>query len=134
MGIAMTFGVGSIILLLHPLAVDFKIDGTAPPPAVTQGPTPLASPVAPIDSSPAPRPAFHASPPIALGFGRDVPLDFAVRQVAPRWVHVSYGDSVDRQVRVSWHGGRPWNQVLGGVLMPLGLHMKMSGSTLWIRD
>jgi hypothetical protein len=134
MGIAMSFGVGGVILLLHPLAADFKIDGNRPLPALRQGPVKLALPVNPTDSSPVPRPAVPKGPSIAFGFGRDVPLDFAVRQVAPRWVHVSYGDSVDRQVRVSWHGGRPWNQVLGGVLMPLGLHMKMSGRTLWIHD
>ncbi len=134
MGIAMTFGAGGIILLLHPLAVDFKLDGTPPPPAATPVPITLAPPVAPVDSGPAPRPAVHTGPPIARGFGRDVPLEFAVRQVAPRWVHVSYGDGVVREIRVSWHGGRPWNQVLGGVLTPLGLHMKMSGGTLWIRD
>jgi hypothetical protein len=117
MGIAMTFGVGGMVLLLHSLPADFRIDGTPPPAAVIQGP-----------ASPAP----PKGPPLAVGFGQKVPLEFAVRQIAPRWLHVSYGDTVNSHMRVSWHGGRPWNQVLGGVLKPLGLHMKMSGRTLWI--
>jgi hypothetical protein len=131
MGIAMIFGVGSLTLLVQSMPVDFRIDGTPPPPAITQAPTPLAPPEPPMDGHPAPPPG-RRGPPIAVGFGRDVPLEFAVRQIAPPWLHVSYGDDVDGQMRVSWRGGRPWNQVLGGVLTPLGLHMKMSGRTLWI--
>ncbi len=134
MGIAMAFGMGSLILMLHPTLVDFKIEGTPPPPAVTQGPVTLAPPAAPEEEGLKPRPRIHPAPAVAVGFGRDVPLEFAVRQVAPHWVQASYGDTVDRRVRVSWHGGRPWNQVLGRVLTPLGLHMTMSGRTLWIRD
>jgi hypothetical protein len=132
MGIAIGFGVGSLALVLQSMPVDFKIEGIPPPPTVSQGPTSLAPP-APEASNPAPRPAVHWRPPIAVGFGQNVPLEFAVRQIAPRWVHVTYGDRVDSRVRVSWHGGRPWNQVLGGVLTTLGLHMKMSGGMLWIQ-
>jgi hypothetical protein len=132
MGIAMILGVGSLTLLLSSMPVDFRLDGTPPPPVITQAPTPLAPPEAPVDGNPGPRPV-RTGPPIAVGFGQDVPLEFAVRQITPRWLHVSYGDDVDGQRRVSWRGGKPWNQVLGGVLTPLGLHMTMSGRTLWIR-
>jgi hypothetical protein len=134
MGIAMSFGVGSIILVLQPVPVDFKIVGTPLTPAMIQSRVALAPPEAPAVRGTKPRPPLHKGAPIAVGFGRDVPLAFAVRQVAPRWLRVSYGKSVDRQVRISWRGGRPWNQVLGAVLTPLGLHMTMSGRTLWIRD
>jgi len=132
MGIAMTLGVGSLTLLLQSMPVDFRIDGTPPSPPVTQVPASLASPEAPADGNPAPRPV-RRGPALAVGYGRDVPLEFAVRQITPHWLHVNYSDDVDGQVRVSWHGGKPWNQVLGGVLTPLGLHMKMCGRTLWIR-
>lgn len=134
MGIAMTFGVGSLILLLHPVPADFRIEGVPAPAAVTQAPVPLSPPPVPLNGASPPRPVRHMAPAVAVGFGRDVPLEFAIRQLAPHWLHVSYGDDVDRECHVSWHGGRPWNQVLGGVLTPLGLHMTMSGRTLWIRD
>jgi hypothetical protein len=134
MGIALTFGVGSLILALHPLPVDFKIEGASALPAVTQTPVPLSSPPAPLNRAPLPRPVRDVAPAVAVGFGRDVPLEFAVRQLAPHWLYVRYGDDVDRQAHVSWQGGRPWNVVLGGVLTPLDLHMTMSGRTLWIRD
>lgn len=136
MGIAAGLGAGTIILLLHTIPADFKIEATPPLPAATQAPVPLATPTssAPLPSSPAARPAADWRPPVALGFGHDVPLAFAVRQIAPRWVQVSYGDNVDSRVSVSWRGGRPWNQVLGGILAPLGLHMKLEGRTLWIRS
>jgi hypothetical protein len=134
MDIAMGFGVGGLILMLQPMPADFKIVDTASRPAMTQVPRPLAPPLGQAASSAKPRtPPAHTDAAIAVGFGRDVPLEFAVRQVAPRWVRVSYGENVDRQVCISWRGGRPWTQVLGGVLTPLGLHMTMSGRTLWIR-
>jgi hypothetical protein len=133
MGIAMSFGVGSLILMLQPMPADFKIDGTLRTRAMARekaasAPTEATAPGSPKSHLPA-----RTGAAIAVGFGRHVPLEFAVRQVAPRWVRVSYGESVDRQVRISWRGGRPWNLVLGSVLTPLGLHMTMSGRTLWIR-
>ena len=134
MGIAMSFGVGGIIsMMLQPMPVDFKLGG-ATRSDHDPGAASLAPPEGQAAGSAKPRtPPAHKDAAIAVGFGRDVPLEFAVRQVAPRWVRVSYGENVDRQVRISWRGGRPWNQVLGGVLTPLGLHMTMSGHTLWIR-
>jgi len=134
MGLVMSLGVGSILMMLQRVPVDFTIEGTAPTPATIQAPVALAPPESPVVRGGKPRSPLHTGATIAVGFGRNVPLEFAVRQVAPRWVRVSYGESVDRQVRISWRGGRPWNLVLSGVLTPLGLHMTMSGRTLWIRD
>jgi hypothetical protein len=133
MGIAMAFGVSGMVLLFHPILADFRIEGTTPPSVVVQAPAQLAPPLPAEGADPPPRPVARWRPPVAAGFGQDVPLEFAVRQITPRWVHVSYGDTVDRQARVTWKGGRAWNQVLGGVLAPLGLHMRMSGRTLWIQ-
>ena len=63
---------------------------------------------------------------VAHGFGQNVPLSFAVRQVVPPRVRVSYGRGVDRQQPVSWTGGKPWDQVLRNAVRPLGLHVVMS--------
>jgi hypothetical protein len=133
MGIAMGFGVAGLILMLQPMPADFKIDGASHSPAVVREKVPSAPTWNPATASPRPSWPARREAAIAVGFGRHVPLEFAVRQVAPRWVHVSYGASVDCEVPISWRGGRPWNQVLGGVLTPLGLHMTMFGRTLWIR-
>jgi hypothetical protein len=133
MGTGSVFGVGSLILLLQSMPVNFKIDGV-PPPAENQVPLPLAAPDTLGIGSPAPRPVAQWHAPDAIGFGQNVPLAFAIRQITPRWVNVSYCDGVNSQQPVSWRGGRPWNQVLGDVLTPLGLHMKMSGRALRIEN
>ena len=73
-------------------------------------------------------------PRLATGFGRDVPLEFAVRQVVPSTMHVEYGDMIDRQLRVSWQGGKPWQQVLHAVLVPIGLRVVTSGRTVRITE
>ena len=85
-------------------------------------------------SSPLPRPGGGPSPAshpqipsektrtaVASGFGHEVPLRFAVRQLLPRNWRVRYGQDVDPDRPVSWEGGRPWDFVLRDAVRPLGL-------------
>ena len=58
---------------------------------------------------------------VASGFGHEVPLRFAVRQLLPKKWHVRYGQDVDPDGLVSWQGGRPWDDVLRDAVKPLGL-------------
>ena len=88
-------------------------------------------------SSPLPRPASglppasHPQAPsektrtaVASGFGHEVPLRFAVRQLLPRNWRVRYGQGVDPDRPVSWEGGRPWDFVLRDAVAPLGLQAR----------
>lgn len=59
----------------------------------------------------------------ARGFGTQIPLSFAVRQIVPSSFAVVYGRGTDRNTRVDWSGGRPWPRVLQAVVRPLGLHL-----------
>ena len=63
---------------------------------------------------------------MAHGFGHEVPLAFAVRQVVPARVRVTYGVGVDHRRTVTWTGGKPWNEVLKAAVAPLGFHLVMS--------
>ena len=85
-------------------------------------------------SSPLPRPASWPRPAshpitssertrtaVASGFGHEVPLRFAVRQLLPKNWRVRYGQGVDPDRPVSWEGGRPWDFVLRDAVKPLGL-------------
>ena len=85
-------------------------------------------------SSPLPRPPAAPSPAsrpqaslqrtrtaVASGFGHEVPLRFAVRQLLPTNWRVRYGQGVDPDRLVSWEGGRPWDYVLRDAVKPLGL-------------
>lgn len=60
------------------------------------------------------------------GFGRDIPLSFAVEQIVPPRYSVSYGPGVDAQRRVSWKGGADWNVVLNDMLSEHGFSSDVS--------
>ena len=134
MAIAMVLGLSSAIMLLQPVQVDFRLDGISPPVAVAVQPlVAIAPPQMPPDGPAPPHPPVRA-PRLAAGFGHDVPLEFAVRQLVPATMHVEYDDTVDRQLRVSWQGGKPWEEVLRAVTTPIGLRVVTSGRTVRIGE
>lgn len=71
-----------------------------------------------------------APPSVVQGFGDQVPLAFACRQILPSSVTVMYGPGADPGMIVSWKGGDTWPQVLAAAIKPLGLHMLRSGNTV----
>ena len=134
MGTAVILGLTGAIAVLQALPVDFKLDEPALPAITTPAQTATGPEVGPPEAAPPARQPLRPPVILAHGFGRDIPLDFAVRQVVPHYWRIQYGGSVDQQIRVSWQGGKPWDQVLHTVLAPLGLRMKPSGRTLWIME
>lgn len=68
----------------------------------------------------------------AEGFGRDVPLAVAVKQIVPPGVAVQYGAGVNKAAIVTWNGGRPWNRALASAVRPLGLRMTTGATTVTI--
>lgn len=69
----------------------------------------------------------------AIGFGKDLPLPMAVMQVVPNGFIPSYDGAVDKGVRVSWNGGKPWPNVLEEMLSPLGLDVVVLNNQVLIR-
>ena len=88
------------------------------PPALTHGPINLLPQ------------SFRA--PAAYGFGDQVPLSFAVRQIVPADLHVAYANQVDPSALVTWTGGQPWNVVLVHAVQPLGYRVWVSATTVHI--
>ena len=106
---------------------DFVITSTPPVPD-----PPLASQV-PLK---APPPANHPTPPrfeMAYGFGDKIPLSFAVRQIVPPTVKVTYGPGADPNALVDWKGGQTWNRVLLTAVKPLGLRLVFTHTAVEIR-
>lgn len=68
----------------------------------------------------------------AVGFGSDMPLVLALRQVVPPRYAFAFDPSVDQGARVNWNGGKPWNLVLEETLRPLGLSAQISETTVRI--
>jgi len=103
---------------------DFVITST--PPVQTARPIVQTIP----DKSPEPASTRFK---LAFGFGDRIPLSFAVRQIVPPAVKVTYGPGADPNAPVDWKGGQPWNRVLSEAVKPLGLRLVISRMAVEIR-
>jgi hypothetical protein len=109
---------------------------TAPLPATAATSDALAQPASQANDS-QPGSAATPTPPrfkMADGFGNQISLGFACRQIVPRAVKVVYGPGANPQQIVSWKGGDTWNHVLRDAVKPLGLHLVMSTMAVEIRQ
>jgi hypothetical protein len=61
----------------------------------------------------------------AHGFGDQIPLNFAVRQIVPPGFTVKFGNAVDQDARVDWHGEQSWSAALKQAVKPLQLKVKL---------
>lgn len=120
------------LLLLPPAAhADFRLQ-----------PIPLSSNI------PAPLPAMPLSDPgsgseedpvplrsrflVARGFGRQIPMSFAARQIVPHAIEIRFAPGVNQAAFVTWSGGRPWNRVLASAVRPLHLRIRTTASSVVI--
>ena len=103
---------------------DFVITST--PPVQTARPIVQTIP----DKSPEPASTRFK---LAFGFGDRIPLSFAVRQIVPPAVKVTYGPGADPNAPVDWKGGQAWNRVLSEAVKPLGLRLVVSRMAVEIR-
>ena len=104
----------------------FVITSTPPAPNPFASEAPLKTPV----------PANHPTSArfeMAYGFGDHIPLSFAVRQIVPATVKVTYGPGADPNALVDWKGGQTWNRVLLAAVKPLGLRLVFTHTAVEIR-
>ena len=131
----------ALFLFAHAAKADFVVTSPEPPAA----PQPQAAVVAPTDAAspggsgsaePVPDQARPDKPrfKMAYGFGNEVPLSFACRQIVPPAVKVTYGPDADPHALVDWKGGDTWNHVLRNAVRPLGLHLVMTWMAVEIRN
>jgi hypothetical protein len=96
-------------------------------PSTTDGPVstnagPSANPVA-SDPTRSSQPVHWK---MAYGFGNNVPLVFACRQIVPAAVKVTFAPGVNPSAIVNWKGNDTWNHVLRDAVKPLGMHLQMT--------
>lgn len=116
-GLTRLFAIVAPLAIVGPLAAhaDFQMGV----------PTPQSALDAPSDAATIPVvPKFK----IAKGYGNNVPLEFAARQIVPTTVRLRFGTGVDRDALVTWRGDAPWNHVLTNAVRPLGLRV-VTGAT-----
>ncbi len=88
--------------------------------AMAPAPSPVMTPPRPPVSAVAAAPLAPAYT-LVDGFGSDMPLALALRQIVPANYAYSFDKAVNPGERVNWTGGRPWNDVLNDALAPHGL-------------
>jgi hypothetical protein len=66
------------------------------------------------------------------GFGHQIPLTFAVRQIVPAHFQVAFADAVQKDAEVDWKGGDSWRATLAKAVRPLGLVITVNGPKVTI--
>ncbi len=110
----------------NPFPVAAPVEDAPRAPARTLAPDTISS--APLASStPSPSSSAYEN---AEGFGSDIPLALAMRQIVPAQFAYVFSGNVDQGTRVTWNGGKPWNDVLADAIRPQGLDLSVSGQTV----
>lgn len=60
------------------------------------------------------------------GFGNDVPLSLAARQIVPREHSIYFATNIDKEMLVDWQGGKEWKQILQELASDNGLKVTVS--------
>ncbi len=69
---------------------------------------------------------------VVEGFGKNIPLAIALRQVVPPTYTFQFESNVSEGRPVTWKGGRPWVDVLNDMLAARKLHAGLQGNVLII--
>lgn len=113
---------------------DFKLGPEQPPEGIRLSEESVGLPsrapdrAAPLQPPSLPLPRFR----VAQGFGRQVSLGFAARQIVPAAVAVRFGSGIDPASTVDWTGGQPWNRALAAAVQPLGLRIVTGATSVMI--
>lgn len=107
---------------------DDRIEFQSPPPATTSKPPAIYSSVPQYQRPPAPASRFET----VEGFGSDMPLALALRQIVPADYSFAFGTGVNPGQRVSWNGGDRWDIVLDQTLNNASLDADLRGQTIFI--
>lgn len=122
-------GIAAAVAVIGPAHADFVLTSPSPPLAAM----PASANQSHTAHAARPRQSRPSRFAVASGFGDEIPLSFAVRQIVPHAVKVTYGPGANPGAPVDWQGGAAWNQVLARAVRPLGLHLVMTWMAVEIR-
>ncbi len=71
---------------------------------------------------------------IIEGFGKDMPIALALGQIVPPEYAYSFGDNVNPGARISWEGGKSWDEVLNDALAPLDMEASIHDKKIVIKN
>ena len=70
---------------------------------------------------------------VVEGFGRDVPLSYALTSIVPSGYGYAFGSDVNPALPITWKGGKPWNQVLLDAVRDQGLFIHIDAQKVSIQ-
>ncbi len=143
------------LLLTHsPVQAGFEWRGMSPsadmgndmPAPIGVGPTTLAAPVAPVTKIGQVTTTVAGDAPMNMipqnesnagsyrGFGRDIPLSMAVKQIVPNTMTVEFDSAhnINMNSPVSWTGDGSWQSTLDKVLNKQGLTFDVRGNAVYV--
>jgi hypothetical protein len=68
------------------------------------------------------------------GFGRDIPLSLAIKQIVPADYTVQITHGINMGARLTWQDGQPWNVALQKALYPHNLEIIVHQNVVVIRE
>lgn len=110
-----------------------EVPAPVPQPVVNAQPAPAATPTPVLVTPPVTtlQPVKDSND-VLQGFGNDLPLIMAVRQIVPANVSYAFGDGVDLSHNVSWSGGDTWQNTLRKITDELHYELIVDGNNLRI--
>lgn len=71
---------------------------------------------------------------LAQGFGKDVPLALALRQIVPADFGYAVQNNANLGLRVDWSGNKPWDEVLNAAIKKYNLEAVIIQKTVLIKE
>lgn len=68
-----------------------------------------------------------------VGFGRDIPLAIALRQIVPPTFAFQFDPAINVGMPISWDGGAPWPETLQTILDPAGIMVDVRGNVVSLK-
>jgi len=90
----------------------------------------VSAPFAPVPPPPEAKAVYET----VDGFGSDIPLALAMRQIVPPGYSYAFDPDINPGVRISWNGGKSWNQVLEDAVRPGDMRIEITGNTVRVRQ
>ncbi len=91
-------------------------------------------PVELVDTTAEPIPTPIQNDKVLEGFGKEIPLALALRDIVPPEYAYSFADNAYAGRIISWRGGKPWQDVLNNALANQGLTSTMAGNAVVIES
>lgn len=133
--------------MVAPTAEKVAEKATPAPAAAEPLPTPEPTPTATATPEPAPAPAptpvaaakpvvaptsAYVGEPVVEGFGKDIPLVIALRDIVPAKYAYAFSPKDIAGTKISWRGGKPWQDVLKAALDTVDFGMQVTDTQVLI--